>query len=1393
MAEQIQGVPADVTEDELPVQGVPAGLTEETLPKASVSAKSKVEGVPEGVTEEDLPNLQQKDAETLHNAWEGAKHYAGGLASSLGIPTSGEELKAAEEEHDITKHPVKMAGEMLGGPAVQVGEQLYGMGKRFVQGVKQTGKEALEAGANIDEGQPILSNLAKPVSEAVETGVRAIPFIGEPMAAAGEDVAAKQYARAAGELTGVVGQVAVPELHEELFPDKTLEFHKTKVLEAQKELETAKKAAAPYADSAKQGVAPPKDIQGPIDKAQAKFDEATFHRDTYIEEEAKRRAAATAKKQAAPAPEIPAEKIEAKPLPKLNRLGENTVSPAHATTTVPVEPTEAPKPRIGGRIELANEQGTMDKPLMLPEKATAGLTPLEEPKPEASKPAPVTDEAALRALEAKGGKVVTNPEKLAKLRLEEALKPEKGGLKLEEPPTRKPPLEQTPFAVTERANETIARDQNMPKHPAEGYTPKKEEVVPVGNIEETKNPVKSAAEYHPAVEQKVSELSDANLRTLAKAHGLNPDEYDFNVRDDHRHRVERNQLAKEITEQMGEDEKINIGRAAERSEGEGTFASKDTTSASKAERAAKMFPRLRGPVDEFGNPTQSGGSQSAEEGIGGLERWSGKNPLEKPSVRPQQERVNLPNEGKAQPFESTTPDWQEAVLEARKALNKGKETAPQDTPKYIANEHNANRGFTYNPQEGLVRDKAVFSVAGEHTDLDATFKGPKIKPEDVKAYMERPEVKAVLDADPQKSIGGWVYKGNSHLEISKIFHDRDAAIAEGKRLNQHEIYDHAKRENIPTGGTAAEELHQKAHPDFIMIKDAEGKPDRLEITNEGEPVGHLKVAEEVPGTWTVKDAVVKDPQKGIGTAAYLQLFDEARKAGVKAVESDISTTKGAANLWKSLQRNYPEAITEENGQFSADPNKVAGEPKAPEVGGASGAAGVGKAKVKTIAEMTPEDLQAKLPELAQKHLTEEEKEGVTTTATGKPRTAGTNKFISNMEKIPDIQQYIDIAQQGEGARKWYSRSAAAFDAMSKEAPDYFKKGDKEKFLGVLAGSSPQQAVVNNLRETLGLWKEWVDAGRPKLDIDKWKQFGEEADKAWKDDGSPRVRGLAKGASMHWDYAPTGPKWKTENLLLKNLTLTETKVPNIIKAINGENMWPDLTKNEAFKAPSFAENLRKWINGKSTGTNRVTNDSWMGLFGGIDKSALSKPENYHPLSVATRAAAEALGWEPEEAQAAIWSFTQSLTEKGVEDPEVVRHYSEDFHDLMVNDLEVRDKLKGLGVNLDDLDKRLDAVESKPKVSGRSTPTTAHSVGQLRGRIEEARGRDAIPAPKSIQGNLFRENPNFEHRTNREPGAGHETQPRDEATRFNPADFENETAGLTKLGEKKKKTPFGKIVP
>lgn len=67
-----------------------------------------------------------------------------------------------------------------------------------------------------------------------------------------------------------------------------------------------------------------------------------------------------------------------------------------------------------------------------------------------------------------------------------------------------------------------------------------------------------------------------------------------------------------------------------------------------------------------------------------------------------------------------------------------------------------------------------------------------------------------------------------------------------------------------------------------------------------------------------------------------------------------------------------------------------------------------------------------------------------------------------------------------------------------------------------------------------------------------------------------------------------------------------------------------------------------------------------------------------------------------------------------------------------------KHEDLGVNLGQLDDRLKAAGEKPEVSGRTTATTSRSVGKLKERIEEARGRGAIPPPKSAQGELsFRE--------------------------------------------------------
>ena len=753
---------------------------------------------------------------------------------------------------------------------------------------------------------------------------------------------------------------------------------------AQAKLDAAKARHQAYTASHEQGIGSPEKIANEVKKAQDVYDEAEAHHEIAKEDLAKKQAESTIPKQVggavgravgkvlptpAPEPEAPitaAPALKAPgPAPKIPQIG---VSPAHATTTIPQEPTPAPRPAYG-RIELAGGQGTMGTPKQLtagenpPTGATdlnavaeateakqKGVPQIKLPEPT---PKPVTDEGALRDLKATKGEVVESPEKKVGRLLQEALKPAEKApeykgeerreterkplmspVEIEEAMKNRKPVH-TPFDVTQGAMETIKRDQAMPKHPAEeaavkeqpvlpkeeptgdigaqareanpeppraetkgrkvpsevawdkptgeykgkvdeeairentaippdeeivsikkdyvpldklksrglekpydytklkgsvekggippvqvildnegsyhlgdgshrvqewkdqgmthapawvvetkpkaepvlpkeeptGYAAKKEEVVPVGA--EGREPVKSAAEYSPAVEQKVNELSDANLRKLAQAHGLEPNEYDLNARDERRHRVERDQLAKDIIQQMGEDEKINLGRAAASAEREGLFQGADTSAKGRAARAEKMFPRLRGPVDENGNPKISGG---APDTVG------------------------------------------------------TKEAADRD------NEHFAN---------------------------------------------------AKKELGPNASIS-----------------------------------DVAKR---------AQELKDAAaKPKFDMVKDADGKPDRLEITHKGEPKGHLKIEEQVPGTWTIKDAAVKpgEQRQGLGKAALEQTLIEAKQAGAKAVESDISHTTKAKGMWEAVQKNHPDAVTEENGQYSVELAKL-GKKKSP--------------------------------------------------------------------------------------------------------------------------------------------------------------------------------------------------------------------------------------------------------------------------------------------------------------------------------------------------------------------------------------------------------------------------------------------------------------------------------
>jgi hypothetical protein len=778
----------------------------------------------------------------MHNFGE----YGKGLAHSVGLPESMQE--AEEGTKAATEVTPMNAIRAVGGPAVSAGEQVYSAGKGYLKGLWNTGKEAYEAGQNIAKGGPILQNIAKPASEYLNTNVGAVPFIGQPTVEAGKDIAAGtkdivgMTPRAAGELTGVVGQVALPEVLDRTHPEQTMEFHDKAVAEAQKNLDTAKKVAEPYVDSAAKGVLPPKKVQAPIEKAQTELNEATFHRDTHRDAMNARRTNVINPKQPAAQPEMPTEQIEAMPrpgAPKPATTPENVKTPGQIRPerTAAEEPLQE-KPQVPvGQRQLPNAQGTVGTQKLLtrpelPVEAPAAGTeptpdwktkgPAAEAKPEQPEfpmvrpgEAPVAPKAEAKA----APKAEAPAPKPAGMRDMNKLKVNEKGDVID---TSVP--QDRLHSLLQQSLESEAPKANEAAAPKAKETPKAEEAPkePVmTRTEEGREQPKGAAEYHPAVQQKVNELSDEKLRTLAKAHGLNPDEYDFNARDEGRHRTERDRLAREVTEQMGDDEKINLGRAAEKADKEGLFQGADTSSKGRAARAEKMFPRLRGPVDENGNPKIGGGAPEGEpeekpEGALSADDKSAKETIANDKNMPKhpaEEAAAKATVGTEAAAKSDTEHFANAKKElgdkasisdiAKRAQEMKDATAQLEV-------HEKNGGSTFSSKGKDLNGTNNYSV-GSYPER--TEKVDKLTPERLDEFKKK---NADVLSKEGHAVGTWKDPdtGKAVLDVTKLYTDRDAAIAAGKAANQKSIYHLGGEGEIQTGGTG-EGPAKEGFPDKI--------------------------------------------------------------------------------------------------------------------------------------------------------------------------------------------------------------------------------------------------------------------------------------------------------------------------------------------------------------------------------------------------------------------------------------------------------------------------------------------------------------------------------------------------------------------------------------------------
>jgi len=85
----------------------------------------------------------------------------------------------------------------------------------------------------------------------------------------------------------------------------------------------------------------------------------------------------------------------------------------------------------------------------------------------------------------------------------------------------------------------------------------------------------------------VSELRDAKLQDLAEERGIDPDDYDLKKRDTNRHRVDRDRLAKDITNSFTPEEVADIQNTRS-----GLLNDPEHTALHKADQAARYFKDL---------------------------------------------------------------------------------------------------------------------------------------------------------------------------------------------------------------------------------------------------------------------------------------------------------------------------------------------------------------------------------------------------------------------------------------------------------------------------------------------------------------------------------------------------------------------------------------------------------------------------------------------------------------------------------------------------------------------------------------------------------------------------------------------------------------------------------
>lgn len=230
--------------------------------------------------------------------------------------------------------------------------------------------------------------------------------------------------------------------------------------------------------------------------------------------------------------------------------------------------------------------------------------------------------------------------------------------------------------------------------------------------------------------------------------------------------------------------------------------------------------------------------------------------------------------------------------------------------------------------------------------------------------------------------------------------------------------------------------------------------------------------------------------------------------------------------------------------------------------------------------------------------------------------ASVAKFKQSLARMPTEQALTLLSKMGEGHRKWYQEAKNSLESVfGDEAP---------RFIALLAATSSRKGVKDNMRVASQIWKHYKRA--EKVAQAQGRQVN-----------NTDLRNAV--ATSHVER---------ENLGLGYAASSTSDLPNVLIALDpntpaGDATQKILAKESAHKIDSFRKNLLGNL-------QAVTNDAWIGHLLGKNtkgeevKFRGSTGQEYHLFSAKIRQVAKSLGWEPAEAQAALWQAYRQLAIK-----------------------------------------------------------------------------------------------------------------------------------------------------